>query len=253
MFNQELNLDVISSTNEGLLKVALCERMEEDIKKCKTKKYQIRNLMRELADKVASGEILKEGIHYKKAVTRLRIVEDANDNRLANLEKALKQTLSYVEVMPNYKKVEDKRILSEPERYSLNTAGYTRDEFQPSEINRNSPPPAKPELDAVNLDLYTPGDPMQGVYKDRLKSSQRFEDYIRRRALDSQEVLNQHLGAAKAKAGAQVVADLADDRAELQDNLMGQIEDLKKVNRSTWAEAAMKGYANYLNESTRSR
>ena len=94
---------------------------------------------------------------------------------------------------------------------------------------------------------------MQGVYKDRLKSSQRFEDYIRRRSLDSQQVLNQHLGAAKAKVGTQVVADLADDRAELQDNLMGQIQDLKQVNRDTWAEAAIQGYANFLSNTTRRR
>ena len=253
MYNQELNGNVIASTNEGMLKVALCEQYEQGIKQCKTKSYKIRNLFNELAAKVASGDILKEGVHYKKAAAQLRIVEDANQKRLETLEKALQQTLSYVEVMPHYKKAEDKRILSEPERYALNTAGYTRDEFQPSEINRNSPPPAKPELDAVNLGLYTPGDPMQGVYKDRLQSSQRFEDYIRRRALDSQEVLNQHLGAAKSKVGPQVVADMRDDRDELQDNLMGQINDLKQVTKNTWAEAAMNGYANYLNESTRQR
>ena len=50
-----------------------------------------------------------------------------------------------------------------------------------------------------------------------------------------------------------MVADLKAERDDMNDRMIGQVNDLKRVTRDTWAEAAMKGYTNYLNESTRSR
>lgn len=177
---------------------------------------------------------LEKTLREKKMVSTadliIKLDQMLHENREAikELQDKRKELLSYVTVMPHKNPIEDPNVLTPDEIYTLNTQGYQRDPKKEVD-DPSGMPPAKPNSDHEKLGLNTGGLPEGQVIHDRLNSSERFEDMLRRWAVGSQQHLNQTLQKAQAKTGPDLARKVKAEREEEQQKHQDQLERLKKV------------------------
>ena len=172
------------------------KQLEHEIKQNQMKQQRTQSIIFETKLKMISGQWEPGGKRYHKAMKKINAIKEGLIREASELENSLQQALSYVDVMPDWKVRERENVLSPDEVYSLRTGGYRRSEEKLQSLMRIGPPPAKRDMDSEQLDIHKPGPPMTGVYKDRLNSDERFEDYLRGKALKGLEELNRTLESA---------------------------------------------------------
>ena len=150
-----------------------------------------------------------------------------------SVEKPRAKQASYVDIMPTGNEWRDRMFgdeLDADEAYAVNTQGYRRDEPVSQADGQMSPPPATPGANRQLRSLYAGGgDPMQSVYNDRLNSTDRFDDYVRRKSLESQDTLNDILRRAGEKVGFTSNEELQAMRDAEREEHLAAVEDLKAV------------------------
>lgn len=208
--------DISKSLSETYQQVHHSQVISNTIESLEFKKLKAHNMRSKISRMIKEGHTVEDGLDLKKTVRKITEAIAKVDDKIDELRELRRDVLSYVTVMPHVQKVEDPQVLSPDEIYALNTRGYVKDPAPQSEVSNSSPPPARPDMDRRDLNLYRAGDPLNGVVSDRLQSSQRFEDMIRQSAMDSQTKLNDTLDSARNKLPADVARKLKANADEVQ-------------------------------------
>ena len=112
---------------------------------------------------IKEGQRVEDGLDLKKTARKITEAIGKVDQKIDSLRELRKDVLSYVTVMPHVERREDPNVLTPDEIYALNTRGYVKDPAPQSEVSNSSPPPARPDMDRRDLNLYRSGDPLNGV------------------------------------------------------------------------------------------
>ena len=236
----------INPASKGLNHARQINHLEEQLDGLRDKGSRLNNKMNHFLrlneeNPYDMHEFLKKtkGLDAGDVVIQVEHQIRENAEKIKELEKQRKELLSYVTVMPHTHPIEDPNVLTPDEIYALNTQGFRRDEKQESEIP-TSPPPAKPGGNHEKLGLHTGGTPDNQVIADRLNSSERFEDMIRKWVVGSQSKLNDTLNKAQDKTGLDLARKVVDDREEDRKRQLNQLDQMKK------ATPQMEAYSNWI-------
>jgi hypothetical protein len=163
-------------------------------------------------------------------------VRTINASTETDVELIAEGMLDYVNVMPHkWEQHYNPGELTGEEVYALRTAGYRRNE--PSEAKKSTaanPAPAKPEMVRDVENTYISGNPMMSVYKDRLNSDQRFDDYMKNQTLKGQDRLKDVLDRARDKSN----MDLGMIQRQRQEVESQRREQIKKLQALALPQAA---------------
>ena len=119
--------------------------------------------------------------------------------REANMAQQGRANSLYVNVMPSTDEIKaDPLELTPDEVFALSTRGYMRDD-EIEDTGAELPPAQMPGLDDGGLKWAAGPDALAPVYKDRLNSSERYDDMMIRQQKEAQAELDKNIESGMKK------------------------------------------------------